>query len=311
MTRIFITRRLHPLALELLLEHFEVNVHDENSPLPVEAFSEIVREYDGVLSTVIDRFDETLLRQRKKLQVISNYAIGLDNIDVDYARANGVAVYNTPDVVTEPTADMTFALLLALERKVGPAFEFIKQDQWRSWDPWLFLGRGLTGKVMGIHGFGRIGQAVGRRAVGFGMKVVYHDVQIREVNDPLLAGAEAVDLDQLLERCHYLSIHVPLNKATRGLFNRQLLSRVRQRPILLNMARGPVVDTEALVFALQEGWLRGAALDVTDPEPLSGSAPICKLENVIISPHIGTATEECRRDMAEVAAQNLIRHFTS
>lgn len=299
------------MAQRLLSEHFEVDAHDENSPLPPEALPEIVREYDGVLSTVIDRFDAPLLRQRIKLQVISNYAIGLDNVDLESARANGVAVYNTPDVVTEPTADMTFALLLALERKVGPAFEFIKQGRWKSWDPWLFLGRGLTGKVIGIHGFGRVGQAVGRRALGFGMQVIYHDVQVPKVEDPLLAGAEAVDLDQLLERSHYLSIHVPLNEATRGIIDRQLLSRAEQRPILVNMARGPVVDPESLIHALQEGWIRGAALDVTDPEPLDGTSPLCAMDNVIITPHIGTATEECRRDMAEVAAQNLIQHFTS
>lgn len=309
MTSIFITRLLPSIAQELLSEHFEVDCHQENKPLPAESLCSIVRQYDGVLSTVVDRFDEDLLRQQKRLKAISNYAVGLDNIDLDAAKNNGVAVYNTPDVVTEPTADMTFALLLALERKVLPAFEFVKRDQWRSWDPWLFLGHSLTGKVMGICGFGRIGKSVGRRAEGFGMKVLYHDPLIQKVDDPLLAGAVSVELDELLERCDYLSIHVPMNDSTRGMFNLQLLSKLKRSPMLINMARGIVVDTEALIHALDKGWVRGAALDVTDPEPLSGSSPLCNMENVIVTPHIGTATEDCRRDMAKAAAENLIRHF--
>jgi glyoxylate reductase len=309
MTRIFITRKLPSIARELLAKQFEVVVHEENAPFPAASLGAVVRDFDGVLATVVDRFDSALLGQSRCLKAISNYAVGLDNIDLDAARRHGVTVYNTPDVVTESTADLTFALLLALERQVGPAADFVKRDQWRSWDPWLFLGRSLSGKVMGICGLGRIGKAVARRAVGFGMKIVYHDPLPQCVTDPLLAEARAVGLEELLESCDYLSIHLPATNETLGMFNSQLLAKLKRGPVLINMARGTVVDTAALIMALEKGWVRGAALDVSDPEPLSAASPLCHMNNVIVTPHIGTATEDCRFAMAKVAAENLLRHF--
>ena len=309
MTRIYLTRSLPPIARELLAKHFTVDGNDENKPLPYAVLSSIVPLYDGVLATVADRFDEAFFRKPSRLKAISNYAAGLDNIDLAAAKKNRVVLYNTPDVVTEPTADMTFALLLALERQVFRAFDFVKSGQWKSWDPKLFVGHGLKGKVMGICGFGRIGKSVGRRALGFGMRVVYYDPFIENEDHRLSAEAAAVELNELLKICDYLSVHVPMNDSTRRMFNLQLFSKLERSPLFINMARGPVVDTEALIQALEKKWIRGAALDVTDPEPLPGSNPLCGMDNVLITPHIGTATEECRRDMAKEAAEHLIRHF--
>ncbi len=309
MKRIFITRRLPAIAKELLSKHFMVDSSEDNAPLPLPKLGEIAAAYDGILTTVSEKITSELLAD-SSLQVISNYAVGLDNIDLAAAQQKGITVYNTPDVVTESTADMTFALLLAFVRKTRAAQDFVRSNEWNAWNPELFLGEELCGKTMGIIGFGKIGQAVARRAIGFGMHVVYYNRSTKIIDHPFIASqVRQVDLTSLLAQSDYISLHVPLTPKTKNLIGKKEFIKMKNQPILLNLARGGVVNTDDLVEALRTKLIRGACLDVTDPEPLSGSHPLCQLDNCLIVPHIGTATVECRYAMAKIAAENIIRHF--
>lgn len=303
MKKVFITRRLPGIAKETLLPFFEVEENKKNEPLSSEYLKEIVSRYEGILSTIPDKFTKQVLENAKGLKVISNYAVGLDNIDLEFAKTKGIAVFNTPDVVTESTADLTFALLLALIRKIPQARQFVKDDKWRSWDPELFLGEELNGKILGIMGYGRIGKAVAKRALGFGLKVMFYN---RPAPDEGSLLAKPVELEELLKNSDYISVHLPLTDETRGIINLDMFRKMAKKPVILNIARGPIVDTNGLIDALKQGLIRGAALDVVDPEPISGRHPLCGLENCLIVPHIGTATSECRYNMAKLAAQNII-----
>ena len=309
MRKVFITRRLPFVAKEILKEKFEVYGSDKNEPYPCDKMADIVADYDAVLSTVSEMFNKRILKQKRSLKVISNYAVGLDNIDVKYAQSVGIAVYNTPNVVTNSTADLTFALLLSLIRKISFACDFVKKDKWKAWDPELFLGEELNGKVFGILGFGKIGQAVARRAVGFGLDIIYYNRSKKGADSFLKPYVKPVSLSELLKTSDYLSIHLPLIDETRGFINKHTISKMKKKPIILNIARGDIVITNDIVEALNSGKIRGAGLDVTSPEPLSGNHPLCHFDNCIVVPHIGTATQECRNNMARLAAQNIINHF--
>ena len=310
MKKVFITRRLPFIAQEILQKKFKVSCSDINEPCPIDKLEDIVTDYDAVLTTISEKFDKNILKQKKNLKVISNYAIGLDNIDVKYAQSVGITVYNTPDVVTNSTADLTFAILLSLIRKISFAHNFVKKDKWKAWDPELFLGEELNGKMFGILGFGNIGQAVARRALSFGLNIIFYDILKKDVNSLDNQVVKSVGLNELIETSDYLSIHLPLTDETTGLINKNIINKMQKKPIILNMARGDIVITEDLLEALKSGKIRGAGLDVTSPEPLSGNHPLCYLDNCIIVPHIGTATKECRINMARLAAQNIINHFS-
>lgn len=304
---VFITRRLPSVAKDLLSEHFEVHENNKNEPFPKERLYELVSDYDGILSTVSEKFTKEVLEKKFRLKVISNYAVGLNNIDLEFAKSHNISVYNTPDVVTNSTADMTFALLLSLIRKIPEASEFIKKDKWKSWDPEIFLGEELYGKTFGIIGFGRIGKAVARRALGFGFKILFYNPSL--IESSTIPEAKQVDLDELLKKSDYISIHSPLNDKTKNMINSNLILKMIKKPIIINMARGEIVETNDLLNALKKGLIRGVALDVTNPEPINYDNELLKIENCIITPHIGTATKECRHNMAKLAAENLINHF--
>ncbi len=308
MRKVFITRRLPPIAATILREQFIVDERAVNEPCPSDTLAAAVAECDAILSTVSEKLDKSLLERRKNLLVISNYAVGLDNIDLPYARSVGIAVYNTPDVVTNSTADLTLALLLTLVRRLAHAQEYVRQGLWKGWDPERCLGEELTGKTFGILGFGRIGQAVARRAAGFGMNVLYYSRQ-ESRHDSSLPYVRAASLDELLGLVDYLSIHVPLSDGTRGLVNREMFDKMHKRPVILNMARGEIVATDDMMDALSAGKIRGAGLDVVSAERLAREHPLCRAGNVVVVPHIGTATVECRHDMAALAARNIVKHF--
>jgi glyoxylate reductase len=310
MKKVFITRRLPVVAKEILQEKFDVYGSDKNESYPNNMLSSIVADYDAVIATVSEKFDKSILEQKGNLKVISNYAVGLDNIDVKYAQSVGITVYNTPDVVTDSTADLTFAILLSLIRKISYASDFVKKDKWKAWDPELYLGEELSGKVFGILGFGKIGQAVARRAVGFGLDIIYYNRSKKDVESSLKPYVKSVGLSELLETSDYLSIHLPLTNETKGFINKQTINKMKKKPIILSIARGDIVNTDNLIEALKSGKIRGAGLDVTSPEPLPGNNPLCHFNNCIIVPHIGTATQECRNNMARLAAQNIINHFS-
>lgn len=307
MTRVFLTRRLDELAVALLRPHFDVQVHDSPWPLPAEELARACQEHDGLLATLSDRFPAELLARPGRVRAISNYAVGLDNIDMPAAASHGIGVYHLPDVVSHSTADHVFALLLSWARRVREADAHVRAGQWQAWRPDVFLGEELYGKTLGILGLGRIGRCVAQRARGFGLHVLGHNRAARPGSS--IEGTEMVTLEALQARSDYLSLHLPLTAETRGLVDLAFLRRLARRPLLINTSRGDVIVSRDLVVALEQGLLRGAALDVTAPEPLPASHPLLALENCLITPHIGTSTHDCRREMARLAALNLLRHF--
>ncbi len=303
MARIYITRKM-PAAEDLLRNHFEVEVNPEDRVLTRDELKKVVRDYDGVLTTLADKVDKEVLEQSKQLKAISNCAAGLDNVDIQVAKGRKIAVFNVPEAPTQSTADMTFAILLSLIRRVTEAEEYVKKGLWKAWEPNLFLGEELQGKYFGIIGFGKIGKAVAERALGFGLKVLGYARSKFEMDK-----VQQVSLEELYEKSHFISLHVPLTPETKGLINHETIKKMKQKPVIVNMARGPVIVTDDLVKALKDGSVRGAALDVTDPEPILSSHPLCHMRNCLIVPHIGSATVECRTLLARTAAENLMRYF--
>lgn len=255
----------------------------------------------GLLAVLTDQIDAEVMDAAPQLKVISNCAVGVDNIDVAAATARKIPVGNTPDVLTDATADMAFALLLAAARRIVEGADFVRAGKWKTWDLSLLLGRDLVGATLGIIGFGRIGRAVAKRAAGFGMRVIYHDPSaVTEY------GATAVDLETLLRESDFISLHVPLTADTRHMISARALDSMKPGAVLVNTSRGPIVDPMALYSALKSRRIFAAALDVTEPEPLNADSPLLALDNCIIVPHLGSASERTREQMALLASQNLI-----
>ena len=308
--KILVTRRISNNAIARLKSSFEVDYIAQNKPLDRSYLMAHLKDYDGVLCCVSERIDAgVMLGATPRLKAISNMAVGLDNIDLPRAKELGIRVFNTPGIVTDSTADMTVALGLSLIRDIANAFQYVKNSEWRGWDPEIFIGRTIQGLHWGIIGFGAIGQAVARRVHGFGARIIYYDPY---KNIDLIGNGipvAKVDLNKLLGTADIISLHVPLEEATTNLIGPRQFGEMKNKPVFINMARGKVVDTAALLEALERGRIAGAALDVFDPEPLDGGHEILKMKNVITTPHIGTATRECRELMALRAAENLIDFF--
>lgn len=308
--KIFITRKIPDVAKKILeKENFIVDCPSHEKAISKEELQTAIREYDGILATLYDKITAEMMEEAESLSVISNYAIGLDNIDVAFANSKGIKVYNTPDIVTHSTADLAWAIFLALIRKILPANQYVRKGKWQAWDPSIFWGEELLGKTLGIIGFGRIGKEVARRAFGFGVKVVFYHYRSLQLEEDLESSVQQVSKEHLLENCDYIFLHVPLTDETRGMIHEQTFKAMKKKPVIVNAARGGVINTNDLIKALQEGWIRGAALDVTDPEPIEPDNPLCQMENCLIVPHIGTATYECRTEMAKKAAENIVHHF--
>ncbi|MEM0500998.1 MAG: glyoxylate reductase [Ignisphaera sp.] len=311
--KLFVTRELFPDVIDRLRKYYEVEVWDRYQPPPYELLLEKAKEVDALASLLSDRIDCNLLRQAKKLRIIAQYAVGYDNIDVQCATHLGIYVTNTPGVLTEATAELTWALILAVARRIVESDHFVRWGEWdrlkTGWHPHMMLGVELKGKVLGIVGLGRIGGRVAEIAVkGFNMKVIYYDTSRNERVEREL-GAEYRDLDTLLGEADIISIHVPLTKETFHLINEDRLRKMKKGAILINTARGAIVDTDALVKALREGWIAGAGLDVFEQEPLPLNHPLTAFKNVVLVPHIGSATYESRHAMAELVAENLIAFY--
>jgi lactate dehydrogenase-like 2-hydroxyacid dehydrogenase len=272
-------------------------------PPPREALLDEVRGVDGILSLITDRIDAEIMDAAgPQLRVVSNLAVGVDNVDLVEATRRGIPVGNTPGVLTETTADLTWALLMAAARRIGEGERFVHEGRWRTWDPMFLLGRDVYGATLGIVGFGRIGQAVARRAYGFGMSVVYTN----RTPVPDAGAARPIDLRTLLAESDFVSLHVPLTPDTYHLIDAAALSSMKPTAILVNAARGGVVDPGALYEALHQGRIAGAALDVTEPEPIPSSDPLLSLPNCVIVPHLGSASVATRSRMAEMAARNAL-----
>lgn len=306
--RVFITRVIPQVGLDIVREAVdEMEVWPDELPPPRDALLAKVRGIDGLLSLLTDRVDDELLDAAgPQLKVVSNFAVGYDNIDVPACTRRGIAVGNTPGVLTETTADLAFALLMAVARRLPEARDHVREDRWQTWGPLLLLGKDLHGATLGLVGFGRIGREMARRAGGFGMRVLYHDLVRAEPEVEAALNATQVPLQQLLTEADFVSLHTVLSAETRHLIDAAALAQMKSGAILINTSRGPVVDQEALADALRSGHLFAAGLDVTDPEPLRADHPLVQLPNCLIVPHIASASERTRDRMAEKAARNLV-----
>lgn len=300
--RIFISRLIPRRGLDLVNEHFTPETWlNELPPSRIDMLNH-VRGMDGLLCTLTEHVDAELMEAAgPQLKVISSMSVGVDHIDVAEATARGIPVGNTPGVLTDATADMAFALLLSAARRVVEGEAYVRAGKWKTWHPQLLLGADLAGATLGIVGFGRIGQAVAKRAQGFGMRILYTDPSSQPAYQ-----AQPVDLDVLLTSSDFVSIHVPLTAVTRHMVNAEFLAKLKENAILINTSRGGVVDQAALYDALKKRQILSAALDVTDPEPLPMDSPLLTLENCLIVPHLGSASKRTRDLMAQLAAENLI-----
>lgn len=303
--KVFVTRIIPEAGLELVLENCDAEVWQEETPPPREVLIEKIRDCEGALTLLSDRMDAEVMDNAPKLRVISNYAVGYDNIDVPEATKRGIMVTNTPGVLTETTADLAFALILATARRIAEADKYTRMGIWKTWGPMLLLGRDVYGATLGIIGFGRIGQAVARRAKGFNMRILYYDIKRNEEAEREL-GAEYRDLPSLLREADIVSIHTPLTKETYHMIGEKELSLMKPTAILVNTARGAVVDQKALYKVLKEKRIFGAGLDVYEKEPIDKDDPLIELDNVVLLPHIGSASVETREKMAIMAAENLL-----
>jgi len=306
--KVFITREIPENGLELLREHFEIEVWEDDHEIPREVLLGKVREVDALVTMLSERIDREIFEAAPRLRIVANYAVGYDNIDIEEATKRGIYVTNTPDVLTNATADFAWTLLLAAARRLVEADNFVRSGGWKrkgvAWHPLLFLGRDVYGKTIGIVGFGRIGQAVAKRARGFGMRILYNS-RTRKPEAEKELGAEFRPLEELLRESDFVVLAVPLTKETYHMINEERLKLMKLTAILVNIARGKVVDTEALVKALKEGWIAGAGLDVYEEEPYYNEK-LFSLDNVVLAPHIGSATFGAREGMAELVARNLI-----
>ncbi|MBC7364114.1 MAG: D-glycerate dehydrogenase [Candidatus Aminicenantes bacterium] len=299
----------HPLlkeAMDYLATQVDLELATENMLLPKEELVARITDKDGLLCFLTDPVDREVIDAAPSLKIISNCAVGVNNIDVAYARSKGILVTNTPEVLTEATADLTMALILAVTRRIVEADEFCRQKLFRGWKIDLFLGQELGGKTLGLIGFGRIGRAVARRARAFGLNLIYYDPNRLSLEEEKQIQASYRELDELLAEADIISIHAPLNHQTYHLISAEKFRLMKNTAVLINVARGPIVEEKALVEALENGRIWAAGLDVYEHEP-EIDLRLLKLKNVVLLPHIGSATYETRKKMCFLAVENLLR----
>ncbi len=304
--KVYATFHLPPPGEELLRDACDLVVHQGEGP---PGRDELIRNLQGaealvcILTTPIDK---DVIAAAGRLKIISTMSVGFEHIDVAAASARGIYVGYTPGVLTDATADLAFSLLMAAARRIAEADRFVRSGSWKRWSPTLLLGQSIWGKTLGIVGFGRIGQAVAQRARGFNMRVLYTDEARRSPDEEQQLAVEYRPLDALIRESDFISLHVPLNDATRHLIDGERLKAMKPSAILVNTSRGPVVDQQALTAALKEGRIAGAGIDVYEAEPIAANDPLLALDNVVLLPHIGSATHETRGKMAEIAARNVL-----
>lgn len=302
--RVYISRMIPEKPLKMLEDFAEVHIWEGETPPPRAKLLDELALADGAIVMLTEKINQEALDAAPKLRVLSNYAVGYDNIDIDAATARGIPIGNTPGVLTETTADQAFALLLAAARRVVEGVDYVKAGQWQSWNPIQLLGYEVNGATLGIIGLGRIGYAMAKRAQGFGMRLLYHGGSNREYAAKV--GATAVDLESLLRESDFISIHCPLNENTRGMIGAKEFAMMKASAILINTARGAIIQNDALLEALQTGKIAGAALDVTEPEPIAANHPLVLEPRCLVVPHLGSATWKTRERMGILAAENLI-----
>lgn len=304
MSVITVTRQISERALNILRKDHEVHIWEEDRPMPRMNLLRAVAESEGLLCMLTDKIDEALLDSAPKLRTVSQLAVGFDNVDLAACTARKIPVGHTPGVLSEAVADLTFALILATARRVIEGARYVRSGLWGTWSPGLLLGHDVYGSKLGIIGLGRIGQAVARRAAGFNMKIMYHGG--RDSDAARALNAEPRSMEALLRESDFVSLHVPLTPATQHLIGARELEMMKATAVLINTARGPLIDQKALYEALKEQKIFAAALDVTDPEPIHVDEPILQLDNCVIVPHIGSASVRTREAMGILAAKNLV-----
>ena len=303
--KVYVTRLLPDEAMERIRSFCDTKVWEGEVPPERQVLLEHVRDVEGLLCLLTDKVDAELMNKAPKLRVVSNYAVGYDNVDVVEATRRGIIVTNTPEVLTETAADLAFALMMAAARRIVEGDKLVRAGNWKTWGPLILLGQDIHGATLGIIGFGRIGRAVARRAQGFGMKSLYYDLRRADEVEKEL-GVEYAEFERLLTESDFVTIHTNLTAETHNLIGAKELARMKKTAVLVNTARGPIVDNIALFEALRDRKIAFAALDVTDPEPIPSNHPLLSLSNVIITPHIASATVATRTKMGLMAADNLI-----
>jgi glyoxylate reductase len=304
--KVFVTRRIPDAGIEKMRHSCDVDVWDGALPPPAATLREKAASCDGIVSLLTDKVDAALMDACPKLRVVSNYAVGFNNVDVVAATERGICVGNTPGVLTDATADLAMALLLAASRRVVEGHAYTLSGKWKTWEPLGHVGQDLAGRTLGIVGMGRIGQALARRCRGgWGMNVLYNDLHRSEEAETEL-GAKRVDLDVLLRDSDFVSLHANLTEATHGMFDLAHFRKMKRTAVFVNTARGGLVNEKDLATALKDGVIFAAGLDVTDPEPPAADNPLLRLPNCIVAPHIASATVATRTAMATIAAENLV-----
>ncbi|WP_209124017.1 D-glycerate dehydrogenase [Alkalihalobacillus sp. BA299] len=303
--KVLVTRKLPGDGIERLREVADVEVHTGKEELTKEQLIQAVADKDAVISLLVNEIDAEVMDAAPHLKVISNYAVGFNNIDVNAAQERGIIVTNTPDVLTESTADLTWALLLAVARRIPESDSYTREGKFVGWAPELLLGRTVYGKTLGIIGMGRIGEAVARRAKGFGMNIVYYNRRPLSTEIETGLGAIYASLDEVISKADFLSLHTPLTRETRYLIDENELNAMKKTAYLINTSRGPLVNEKALVNALKANAIAGAGLDVFENEPTI-EEELLSFQNVVLAPHIGSATIETRVEMADLAINNTI-----
>jgi lactate dehydrogenase-like 2-hydroxyacid dehydrogenase len=305
--RVLVTRVIPAAGLDPVREACDVDLWEDELPPRRDELLRRVRGVDGILSLLTDRVDDELLDAAgPQLKVVSNFAVGFDNIDVPALTRRKVPAGNTPGVLTETTADLAFALLMAAARRIPESVDYVRDGHWRTWGPMLLMGVDIHGATHGIVGFGRIGREMARRGRGFGMRILYYDVHPATPEDEAELGAQRAELDELLREADFVTLHVNLTDETRHLIDADALRSMKSTAVLVNTSRGPVVDADALTHALRTGEIFAAGLDVTDPEPLPADHALVALPNCIVVPHIASASAVTRGKMAAMAAANLL-----
>jgi glyoxylate reductase len=304
--KVFVTRVIPEAGLSRIKEACDAEIWSDPLPPPAAVIRQKIGQCEGLVSLLTDKIDAALLDAAPRLKVVSNYAVGFNNIDVAAATARGIAVGNTPGVLTDATADMAFCLLIGAARRLAEGHAYTLANKWKTWEPLGHLGQDLAGRTLGVVGMGRIGHALAKRChAGWDMKVLYHDVYKNEKAEKDL-GARQVDLDTLLRESDFVSLHADLNDKTRAMIGEAQFKKMKRTAVFINTARGPLMDQKALTAALKTGTIFAAGLDVTDPEPPAADDPLLKLSNVIVVPHIASATVGTRNAMAEICAENLL-----
>ena len=305
--KIFLTRTLHDFALKELKKKFEVDIHIGKIPIPQNTLKSKKKNLDGLICFPYDKINKEVLQSAKKLKVISTFSVGYDHIDLDFAKENKIRVGYTPEVLTDATADMAFGLLLDSLRRISEGDRIIRKGKWKQiYGAHDYVGFDLQGKTLGIMGLGRIGKTLAKRAKAFDMKIIYHNRNKISRDEERKLGVKYAKFDKLITQSDIISIHVPHTKETNQIFNIKILKKMKKTAFLINTSRGKVVNEKDLVTALKQKIIAGAGIDVFETEPIKKNHPFMKLENLVMSPHVGSSTKETRIQMAELTVKNLI-----